>query len=260
MAATLALVEVEPDIDHLQPDSPLAGMARRRFGGKSLLEWVVRRVSESQRISGIVVIAGSDPFSRRLCEVCPPDAKVLICEATDRLGRLAEASAALQCEGIVRLNISRPFVDPDLIDRLIAAAGNAAAGSAACDYAGFSFTDGTPVVRSQLGIAAEWCSAHALARADRLAKRPEDRAASTNFLHSRPDLFELLLISLPPRLDRDDLRLAIHDEEDWEELQVIFDALGPESLDWQYIAALVDRQPTMRARMARRNRLSAQPC
>ena len=54
--------------------------------------------------------------------------------------------------------------------------------------------------------------------------------------------------------DKGDLRLAIQDEEDWEHVQLILDALGPESLDWQYIASLLDRQPTMRARMADRNR------
>jgi len=56
------------------------------------------------------------------------------------------------------------------------------------------------------------------------------------------------------------LRLAIHDEEDWEELQQILDALGPESLDWQYITALLDRQPIIRARMKQRNRAAAGAC
>ena len=59
-------------IEPLLAGSPLAGMARRRFGGKSLLEWVIRRVSEAERISGIVVLAGDDVFSRQLCEHCPP--------------------------------------------------------------------------------------------------------------------------------------------------------------------------------------------
>src|SRR5438270_49646 len=133
MVTTLAVVEVQPAIEHLRPDSPLAGMARRRFGGKSLLEWVVRRVSEADSISGIWVLAGDDTFSQRM-------------------------------------------------------------------------------------------------------------------------------LAVPPRLDRDDLRLAIRDEEDWEELQLILDALGPESLDWQFIASLLDRQPGMRARMAHRNRAAAQLC
>src|SRR5262245_5029785 len=92
MKATLAIVEVHPAIAHLPLDSPLAGMARRRFGGKSLLEWVVRRVSEAQRISGIVVLAASDALGQKLCEGCPPDAAVMHSKAVDVLGRLAEAA------------------------------------------------------------------------------------------------------------------------------------------------------------------------
>ena len=51
MGSTLAVVEVQPAIDQLPPGSPLAGMARRRFGGKSLLEWVIRRASDAERLA-----------------------------------------------------------------------------------------------------------------------------------------------------------------------------------------------------------------
>ena len=255
MATTLAVVEVHPAIETLAAGSPLAGMARRRFGGKSLLEWVVRRVSDAELLSGIVVLAGDDSLGRQLCEHCPPDARVMHSKARDPLGRFAEAARALPCQGLVRLNVCHPFVDPDLIDRLISAAE-----FAGCDYASFSFSDGRPVMQSKLGVFAEWCRADAIQRADRLATHAADRSEATRYLCSRPDLFALKMIAVPPRLDRDDLRLAIHDEEDWEELQTIFDALGPESLDWQYIASLLDRQPSMRARMASRNRQSAEVC
>jgi spore coat polysaccharide biosynthesis protein SpsF (cytidylyltransferase family) len=106
---------------------------------------------------------------------------------------------------------------------------------------------------------AEWCHVDAVLRADRLATAAADQTTRRALVH-RPDLFSQKMIAVPPQLDRDDLRLAIHDEEDWEELQLILDALGPESLDWQFIAALLDRQPTMRARMATRNRAAASAC
>jgi spore coat polysaccharide biosynthesis protein SpsF len=255
MVTTLAVVEVHPAVENLRPGSPLAGIARRRFGGKSLLEWVIRRISDAERISGIVVLAGDDSLARNLCVHCPPDAHVLHSVAADPLGRLAEAVRALPCKGIVRLNVSHPFVDPDLIDRLIAAAN-----SSGCDYASFCFSDGRPVIESKLGVFAEWCHADAVLRADRLATDPVDRALATRFLYSRPELFALKMIAVPPQLDREDMRLAIHDEEDWEEVQQILDALGPESLEWQYIISLLDRQPNIRARMAHRNRASAGVC
>ena len=255
MVTTLAVVEVHPAVEDLRPGSPLAGIARRRFGGKSLLEWVVRRVSEAERISGIVVRAGHDSLATSLCATCPPDARVFHASADDALGRLAEAVRMFPCKGLVRLNVSNPFIDPDLIDRLVTSAV-----SSGCDYASFTFSDGRPVIQSKLGVFAEWCHPDAVLRADRLATHWSDRVEATRYLYSRPDLFSLHMMAVPPQLDRDDVRLAIHDEEDWEEVQEILDALGPESLDWQYITALLDRQPSMRARMAQRNRTASEAC
>jgi spore coat polysaccharide biosynthesis protein SpsF (cytidylyltransferase family) len=255
MVTTLAVVEVHPAIEEMPPGSPLAGIARRRFGGKSLLEWVVRRVSEAERISGIIVLAGDDALAKSLCASCPPDARVFHATADDALGRLAEAVRMFPCKGLVRLNVSNAFIDPDLIDRLIVAAV-----SSGCDYASFSFGDGRPVIESKLGVFAEWCHPDAVLRADRLATHWSDRAEATRYLYSQPDQFSLHMMAVPPQLDRDDVRLAIHDEEDWEEVQDILDALGPESLDWQFITALLDRQPHIRARMQQRNRAAASVC
>ena len=140
-----------------------------------------------------------------------------------------------------------PFVDPDLIDRLITAAE-----TSSCDYAGFSFRGGRPVMQSKLGVFAEWCRTLAVQRASTGDRCCGSSRGNSLFVFAARSVSHHM-IAVPPRLDRDDLRLAIDDEEDWEELRPS-DALGRESLDWQYIAALLDRQPTMRARMARRNR------
>jgi len=249
MATTLAAVEIWPAIEGLSPRSPLAGIARRRFAGKTLLEWVVRRVSDALCIDQIVVLAGDDPLSHNLVAHCPPDISVLHSPAADPLGRLAGAVREVACTGVVRINVSHPFVDPDLIDRLVAATAHSG-----CDYASYALGDGRPAIESKVGVFAEWVAAPAIVRADRLAKLAGDRLDATRFINTRPDLFALKWLPAPRQLDKGDLRLAIQDEEDWEHVQLILDALGPESLDWQYIASLLDRQPTLRARMADRNR------
>jgi spore coat polysaccharide biosynthesis protein SpsF len=255
MFKTLALVEVEPSVERMREGSPLAGIARRRFGGKTLLEWVVRRVSDAQRVSGVVVLAGDDRLSRSLVESCPPDVPVFHAPHADGLGRFAAAVRQFGASAVVRLNVSHPFVDPELLDRLIAAAHNGS-----CDYASYALADGRPAIQSKLGVFAEWCRADAVLLADRIARQPAERADATRFLYSHPEIFALKLIAAPPQLDRSDLRLAIHDEEDWEHVQLILDALGPESLDWQYITSLLDRHPAIRERMASLNRSEAGAC
>src|SRR6266513_3811612 len=157
MVTTLGVVEVIPSVEGLSTTSPLAGIARRRFAGKTLLEWVVRRVSDADHLEQIVVSAGSDPLSRSLAQLAPPDARVLISEAKDPLGRLAAAVRQIPCKGVVRLSVSDPFVDPILIDRLVLSA----AADGECDYACFCFADGRPAHQSQMGVFADWCRSDA---------------------------------------------------------------------------------------------------
>ena len=248
MGTTLGVVEVQPAVEALSLKSPLAGIARRRFGGKTLLEWVVRRVGDAQRISKIVVLAGDDPLTRSLAELAPADVQSFVSSARDPLGRLADVVREFPCDGVVRLSVSTPFVDPILMDRLI----NTGFGCEPCDYAGYSLSDGRPAVESKMGVFSEWCSASAVLQSDREARRPEDRKSPTRYLVAHPEKFALRLLPAPVKLDRDDLCLAIHDEEDWEHVELILDALGPESLDWQYIMALLDRHPYLGQPVERR--------
>ena len=248
MGTTLGVVEVQPAVDELSLKCPLAGIARRRFGGKTLLEWVVRRVGDAQRISRIVVVAGDDPLTRSLAELAPADVQAFVSSSDDPLGRLADVVREFPCDGVVRLSVSTPFVDPILMDRLI----NTGYCCEPCDYVGYQLSDGRPAVESKMGVFSEWCSAAAVLQADREARRREDRKSPTRYLYTHPEKFELRWLSAPAKLDRNDLCLAIHDEEDWEHVELILDALGPESLDWQYIMALLDRHPYLGRTVERR--------
>ncbi|MCU0878894.1 MAG: hypothetical protein MUF06_14010 [Pirellulaceae bacterium] len=252
----VGIVEVQPAVGGLLENSPLAGIARRRFGGRTLLEWVVRRVTEADRLLGVVVLAGDDRFSRSLVAQCPADVRVFHAAEPDALGRLAAAVRSLRCRSVVRVNVCHPFVDPVLVDGLV----TAVAGGHTCDYASYSLADGRHAADSKVGVFVEWCRGEAILLADQLARLPAERSDATRFLRTHPEVFALRMFPVPRQLDRDDLRLAIQNEEDWEDIQLILDALGPESLDWQYITSLLDRHPTIRERMAVRNRAEASTC
>ena len=60
-------------------------------------------------------------------------------------------------------------------------------------------------------------------------------------------------VTFNPLLDRDDLRLRIDREEDWDHLREITEAVDIQDCDWQRIAGLLDGQPALRKRMARLN-------
>jgi spore coat polysaccharide biosynthesis protein SpsF len=247
MLTTLGIVEVRPH----------AAMPRltacRRLGGKPLLEWVVRRMTESQRLSGVIVLAPDIPEVSELRELVPSDVPLLISDRADALSRFVAALDEFPTEEVVRVVAEHPFVDPVLIDRLVTTAAN----HNEADYIGYCSRSGRPAVISPLGMIGEWIRAKALRQAARDAADLLQREQVTAYFHSHPERFALRLVPLPPELDRDDVRLTIGGEEDWEHAQTIFEALGPEQLDYLRIAQLLDHQPALRQRMATLNRTVA---
>jgi len=250
MLTTLAIVQVNLSQHGRASQGGLSSIPQRRFGGKSLLEWVVRRVTDSARLDGVIVVMDDGHTREQFSQLVPPDVPVFVSCEPDPLGRMAAAVREYRSEGVVRVSVANPFVDPALIDRLVTTAQS----HSNCDYIGYCSSDGRAGAQSRLGVFAEWCRVEALKRADREATRPSDRQQPTRYLYCHPELFHLRLIPVPEQLDRDDVRLAINVEEDWEHVQAILDALGPESLDWQRIAGLLNHQPAMRERMADLNR------
>jgi spore coat polysaccharide biosynthesis protein SpsF (cytidylyltransferase family) len=245
MGTTLGVVELLPP-NQTNISGPMFGMARRKFAGKSLVEWVVRRMSDAEQIRHLFILTPDTEACHTLAECAPPDVAIHFSPATDALGRLADFCRQHRCEGIVRLSVAQPFIDPALVDRLVASAQGS-------DYAAYHGGQERCPNGSSVGVFAEYYSSAALITAERTARGAE-RNEPGRFMECHPELFMLKFLPVPSQLDRDDLRLVIETEEDWEHVQIIFDALGPECLDWQFIANLLDRHPGIRERMAERNR------
>ncbi len=228
----------------------LKNRAARRLGGKPLLEWVVRQATDSERLDRVIVLAGDSPEDHRLSELTPPDVPLVASSGRDALERFLDVLKRYPARTVVRIGLQTPFVDPVLIDRLVST-GDA---HPSCDYIGYCVGAGRPAILSPLGIFAERIRADAIRRAAREAKDPRDREQVTRFIYAHPETYNVRLIPVPVELDRDDVRLTLDSEDDWEHVQAIYEALGPERLDWRRIADLLDQQPALRQRMADLNR------
>jgi spore coat polysaccharide biosynthesis protein SpsF len=227
---------------HVAP--PAHDKVGRKLGGKTLLEWVVRRATDCQRLDRVVILLGDTPGERELGRLAPPDIEVFVGPEPDALARFAALVASHAAQGVIRICADNPFVDPVLIDRLV----TTAAAHPESDYISYVAGDGRPTILSPMGPFAEWCSAQAIQNAQRRATRPADRRDVTGFLYNRPHDFQIRLIQLPSKFDGADLRFRIDGQEDWECIQVIHEALGPEEWDWTQLAGLLDR-PAARKRL-----------
>jgi len=227
---------------------------RRRLGGRSLLEWVIRRVTDCTRLDGVIVVACDAAEHSFVADLAPMDVPVFFGSPSDPLDRFVRALERYPARAIVRVQGDNPFVDPTLIDRVVRTAEE----HPECDYVTYHSADGRPAILSPVGVYAEWLRSSALRKAARSAKDPADRRHVTRYVYSHPEKFQIRLIPAPQEIDRNDVRLTLDGEEDWEHALAIYDALGPEGLDWQRIATLLDHQPVLRKRMAALNRVSAE--
>jgi spore coat polysaccharide biosynthesis protein SpsF len=222
----------------------------RKLGGRSVLEWVIRRLSESQRLNGIIVLIDDEVDHRFLHKLVPSDIPIFVGEPSDALGRFAKALEAYPAEAVIRVRADNLFIDPALVDRLITKAES----DPKCDYASYCSQGGRPTVLSSVGVYAEWIRAKSLLKAADRAKETKDRDHVTHFIHSHPEKFKLHFLPAPHEIDRDDFRLTVEQEEDWDHVLTLYEALGPEKLEFRKIAELLDHQPALRSRMAAMNR------
>lgn len=250
MLKTLGIVEVRPRESGAFRTQTLGDVAARKLGAQSLLEWIVRRATESQRLTGVVVLTPGGPETPRISAIVPSDIPVVIRSDADQLSRFAGVLESYSVDAVVRIRDDSPFLDPVLIDRLISTAD----AHPNCDYISYCSRAAQPSILSSVGVFAEWFRVGAIRRADRRATAPADRADVTRYVVSHPEEFNLRLIPAPVELDRNDVRLQVNFDEDWENAQTIFDALGPEGLEWQRIAGFLDQQPRLREQMAALNR------
>ena len=224
--------------------------ATRRLGGKSILESVVRRITDCQQLDGVVVLSGCESLNKSLADLVPSDVPIVFSSKENCLDRFAEVLEKFPSESAVRIGGGDPFVDPFLVDRLVVTAFE----QQNCDYVSYCSRNGLPAILSSVGVYAEWFRTEALRRAARSATSAEDRRDATRYIYSHPEKFVLRLIPTPERIDRDDVRLRLDIEEDWDNALAIFEAIDPDEVDWQRIANLLDHQPAMRSRMAALNR------
>ena len=152
----------------------------RRFGGSSLLEWIVRRVGDAQQVNQIVVVVGPREAASSVVKLLPQNVTVFTSQAADSLGQIADVVRKYPVDGVVRVSVDSPFVDPELIDRLLVTA----EAHAECDYIGYSLGDGRPAIRSRIGVFADWYRAQAIL--DRRSTRSESRGSQRrNSIHLR---------------------------------------------------------------------------
>ena len=197
----------------------------RRVGRQTLLERTVRRLSDSSLIDSIVII-GDQEFSGLIAQSCTQPAVWIGCDAPSSVARAWQAAEQLDAEWIVSVGATSVFVDPMLIDRLLASAW----GSPKSDMVAFMST----MQRSGLcvqgaGLAGDVCHRRVLRK---LAHDPDfanDSRCLSQLLFSMPEVCHTRLVPLPTVLEHTDFRFTLETERDLDRALMILEATGDDS-------------------------------
>jgi spore coat polysaccharide biosynthesis protein SpsF len=171
------------------------------------------------------------------------------------LDRYVQTARRFDAEVIVRLTGDCPLIDPEVIDRTVAAFLEA---DPPVDFA----ANRLPADRTfPIGLDTEVCSRSALELAWREAAAPHHREHVMPFLYENPDRFRTLLVH--NEVDYGHLRWTVDTQDDLELARQIYAHFpGEDRFSWRDVLELYERQPwlaELNASVAHKTELDLDP-
>lgn len=234
---TVALIDLAV-IEDRKLQTTRISAALRRLDGLTLLEWCIRRLSESTLIETIVV-TGPPQYRERISNSGLCNARWMPSAQPTPARRALELSERLNADWIVFASPSCPFTDPTLMDRLVSRGWS----DPAVDFVGFISNDHPHFSLQSLGLVCEMCSSKAIEKIqmERLLDEPLD---VPEIVRNNPSLFLSKWIPLPKELNHQSLRFQMQTEADWARIESYLEAVG-EDLSWQRLAQVAERDFTL---------------
>lgn len=229
--STVALIDLAASQYH-SPAGTQIDNAMRRFNGLTLLEWTVRRLTESTLVDQ-VIITGLPSYLPQIQETSLCGARWMPSLQNDSFTRAQEIAERTNARWVVLVSPTCPFIDPALLDRLVASAWN----RPEADYVGFMAAHNPRMNLGKLGLVGEICASVALKKA--LDRKVDTTREIVNVFRSHPNLFMMQWIPLPEALDREGLRFALETAADMEQATSYVEAAG-EDITWQRLVELSD--------------------
>lgn len=224
--------------------------ASRTLGGKTVLEWVARQMTDSAQLDGVVMMTDESEENGFIRMMTPLDVPVFMTNAKDTLAAMSAVLENFSAKNCVYIGLDWPLIDSYLVDRLIIAGEANPNGQ----YAAFQFKNSHCSVSGKpTGMFAEWYRSSAIAQASRNAVDPMHREYPGMYFLEQAPKESLTLIQAPPQLDRDDIRLTIENEDDWENMVMIFESIDADNIQWNCIADAILHQPHLRKAMSHHN-------
>jgi glutamate-1-semialdehyde-2,1-aminomutase len=214
----------------------LPGKVLADIAGEAMLGRVVARTWCARTVNRVVVATSDTAADDAVEAFCgQKNYAVFRGSEADVLDRYYRAAKVFNAEVIVRVTADCPLLDPEVIDRVVAAylAGD-------CDYA-----SNTLVCTYPDGLDAEVFSATALESAWYTARRETDREHVTPYLRSS-GRFRLRNVECELGRSLHHLRWTVDEPGDLEFVRAIYARLGANAdFSWREVLSLLDAEPSL---------------
>ena len=183
----------------------LPGKVLMDFGGITVIESIVDRLTQAKSIDQVVVATSSEQSDDKLAELLK--SKNLFCfrgSKEDVLSRFVACADVYKPSIVLRVTGDCPLIDPVLVDALVSKFLNEQ-----CDYMSNALTPTLPD-----GFDCEIFTIEALLRSDQLASARLDREHVTKYIYENRDKF--IVGEWAQELDLSRLRLTLDYIEDYE--------------------------------------------
>ncbi|MDR3182143.1 MAG: NTP transferase domain-containing protein [Planctomycetaceae bacterium] len=208
----------------------------RRLEGKSVLEWVVRQMTDCELLDGVVVVTDDGANGDLIRQLSPIDVPVFSTAANDTASAVADTLEHYSAESCVLIGADWPFLDPTLIDKLVRAARQIPQ----CDYAAYQYANEIFSAGRPYGLFPEYYRSASIRK---LAAKTDDsihRQLPGTFFLDNAEKYRVELLPIAGGLDKiEDVRFTFDDEGDWDNILELHNALELDVLDCQKVGRML---------------------
>ncbi len=187
------------------------------YNDQSILELLILRLTALCSVPLVVATSSlsSDNSIKILCEKL----NIPCCrgDETNVLKRFIDCSHHFRFKTVIRVCADNPFLEPQYINALIEVFKTQNS-----DYISYRSSDGTPAMKSHIGVFSEIMTVAALEKAQASTTDKIYTEHVTNFIYQHPQLFNVAWINMPAFLTQEKIRLTLDNYEDFEILKQLY--------------------------------------
>ena len=218
------------------------------YGEQTIIDILMDKLHQATA-SKVIVATTTDPGNDLLVEYLEGRNELVFRGSeNDVLDRFIKAAEKYQLDGIVRICSDNPFIDPEGIKTLIEKAQDSEA-----DYIGFRI-NGLPSIKTHFGFWGEFVTLNALKKVAATTDDSQAHEHVTIHIYTHPEDYRCEWIECPDFIQgRDDIRLTVDTQEDFDNAQQVYADLMAEhpNFELKEIVSYLDEHEALKTSMKR---------